>query len=228
MPDGGILAFRVAPVSFATPAGDRPAGDYVEITVADSGSGMDTQTLARAFEPFFTTKPFGTGSGLGLSMVYGFVRQSGGEIGIDSTPGKGTTVTLLLPRAYGAVAADGAAEAASADGAGDLVLLVEDDDDVRLLIRRQLLELGYKVLEARDGAEGQALLKSITEIAVLVSDVTMPGPIDGAALARTARAMDARRRIVLISGFSPKDRSSAWPTLHKPFSIEQLARAIRR
>ncbi len=231
MPDGGSLSFAVAPASLAEAAGDRAPGDYVRIAVTDSGFGMDARTLARVFEPFFTTKKFGTGSGLGLSMVYGFVRQSGGEIRIDSTPGKGTTVTLLLPRAYGAVAGDSTPEDAAADGAGDLVLLVEDDDDVRLLVRRQLLELGYKVLEARDGAEGQALLRSVPEIAVLVSDMIMPGPVDGAALARTARAMSARTRIVLISGFAPEDPSSGsdeWPTLHKPFSKDQLARAIQR
>jgi CheY-like chemotaxis protein len=191
---------------------------------------MDPPTLARACEPFFTTKAFGAGSGLGLSMVYGFARQSGGDLHIASAPGSGTTVTLLLPRAYGAASGAPAIDAAPADGAGELVLLVEDDDDVRLLIRRQLLELGYAVIEARDGAEGQALLRSIPEIAVLVSDVVMPGPIDGAALARTARAMAARMRIVLISGFAPQATATAaeWPTLHKPFSKHELARAIRR
>jgi signal transduction histidine kinase/CheY-like chemotaxis protein len=229
MPGGGTLTFGVAPASPAEAAGGCAPGDYVQITVTDTGTGMDADTLARAFEPFFTTKTFGTGSGLGLSMVYGFARQSGGDIRIASAPGKGSTVSLLLPRAYGAVAGGTADAAAPANGAGELVLLVEDDDDVRLLIRRQLLELGYKVLEARDGAEGQALLRSIPEIAVLVSDVIMPGSIDGTALARTARAMAARTRIVLISGFSPDGAQAAeWPTLHKPFSKEQLARAIQR
>ena len=111
-----------------------------------------------------------------------------------------------------------------------MVLLVEDSDEVRLLIRRQLLELGYKVLEARDGTEGQALLESIPEIAVLVSDVIMPGVIDGPALARTAHAINADMRILLITGYPGESlvRVEDWPTLRKPFSQEQLGRAIQR
>lgn len=226
-----------------------PPGDYVRITVTDSGTGMDAATLGRVFEPFFTTKPFGSGSGLGLSMVYGFAKQSGGGVYVASTPGLGTAVTLLLPRAV-----SGAAPAAPrrssvrsgagpvARGSGELVLLVEDNEGVRHLIRRQLVELGYAVIEASDGTDAAALLDSVPDIGIVVSDIVMPGPIDGLALARRIRERTPGMRVVLISGYAgegagdragdgtgpePAGAEAAPDILRKPFSREELAQAIQ-
>src|SRR5262249_23670601 len=144
---------------------------------------------ARVLEPFFTTKPFGAGSGLGLSMVFGFVRQSGGDLRIASEPGSGTTVTLLLPRAAGVALPElvPPGPVIVANGRGQLALLVEDHDDVRQALRRHLLELGYQVLEARDGEDARALLSAVPDVSILVSDVIMPGTIDGISLADHAR-----------------------------------------
>ncbi len=237
MPDGGVLSFRTDRLT--DPArddqwADVPPGDYVCLTVADTGHGMDDATLAHALEPFFTTKPFGGGSGLGLSIVYGFVQQSRGHFRIRSEPGKGTAIALLLPRSAELPVAEVAADAdlhAALNPEGQLVLLVEDNDEVRRVARRQLLELGYQVLEASDAQEGQALLDSIPEITLLVSDIMMPGPLDGPGLARYARGQRPDLRVVLISGFAdtaalaPQDERD-WPVLRKPFVRDQLARAI--
>jgi PAS domain S-box-containing protein len=235
MPNGGSLTFRVANRTLAEGtvfAGHAVGGAYVQIDVADTGIGIDAGTASRAFEPFFTTKPFGLGSGLGLSMVYGFVKQSGGHIRIASELRKGTCVSFLLPRAEGPAPLDGPTEDRPR-GRGDreLVLLVEDSDAVRLVIRRELLELGYHVIEARDGLEAEGLLQSVSDIGVLVSDVVMPGGVSGRALALMARHMRPDIRIVLISGFEhaedgeePALAGVAW--LGKPFEREQLRRAI--
>jgi PAS domain S-box-containing protein len=235
MPNGGSLTFRVANRTLAEGtvfAGHAVGGAYVQIDVADTGIGIDAGTASRAFEPFFTTKPFGLGSGLGLSMVYGFVKQSGGHIRIASELRKGTCVSFLLPRAEGPAPLDGPTEDRPR-GRGDreLVLLVEDSDAVRLVIRRELLELGYHVIEARDGLEAEGLLQSVSDIGVLVSDVVMPGGVSGRALALMARQMRPDIRIVLISGFEhaedgeePALAGVAW--LGKPFEREQLRRAI--
>ena len=229
MPGGGRLTFRTG----------FPSGDRVCISVTDTGAGIPPALQARIFEPFFTTKPFGSGSGLGLSMVFGFVRQSGGDLQLRSAPGEGTTFTLLLPRAAGAVTGVGAiseplADAPVAGGGGKLVLLVEDNEDVRQTVRRQLLELGYRVLEARDADDARSLLAAVPEVAALVSDVVMPGPTNGVGLADTARRLVPGIKVVLITGYSgPAHRDHGghdWfderLVLRKPFGKEELARAL--
>jgi PAS domain S-box-containing protein len=237
MREGGVLTFRTTPARIGDGEDDRlPAGEYVSITVSDTGTGIAPELQARIFEPFFTTKPFGTGSGLGLSMVFGFARQSGGDIRLVSDVGKGTRVTLLLPRASGTVSAVAPAEELAVVGGSDeLVLLVEDDHDVRHAVRRQLLELGYRVLEARDGDDAEALLESASEIAILVSDIMMPGSLDGLTLAERARRALPNVKIVLISGsarFSDYAERHDWldesMILHKPFGRDDLARALAR
>ncbi len=236
MPDGGVLTLATSFVSIrpGSEFGDAVApGDYVRIAIGDTGTGMSAETLARAFEPFFTTKPFGSGSGLGLSMVYGFVKQSGGHITIRSQPGLGTTVVVLLPRAAVApveVERHSAAEAVR--GPDELVLLVDDDDDVRHLIRRHLVDLGYGVIEARDGIEATDLFEAIAEIGVLVTDLVMPGEIDGIALARRVRQSGRDIRVVLVSGFAAATDGAQLDTatcrvLRKPFTREALAEALR-
>jgi CheY-like chemotaxis protein len=193
---------------------------------------MDEATMAHALEPFFTTKPFGGGSGLGLSIVYGFVQQSRGHFRLRSEPGKGTAISLLLPRSTELPVAEPAADADAAfNSGGALVLLVEDNEEVRRVARRQLLELGYQVLEASDALEGQALIDSIPEITLLVSDIMMPGRLDGLGLARYARGQRPELRVVLVSGYADTatltaDEERDWPVLRKPFVREQLARSI--
>ncbi|MGH2342898.1 PAS-domain containing protein [Segnochrobactraceae bacterium EtOH-i3] len=237
MPEGGMLTLATA---FRTvkqgPAGETLApGDYVRLTVSDTGSGMNAETAAHAFEPFFTTKPFGRGSGLGLSMVYGFVKQSGGAIVLNSAPGRGTSVEIFLPRARGMAVplAEPPVEASPApQGSGELVLLVEDDDDVRQIIRRQLVELGYGVLEARAGTEALALMAAVADIRIVVSDIVMPGGVDGRALAERARRDRPELHVVLVSGYSGPDddtrpAAGQTPILRKPFGVADLAAALR-
>ena len=217
-------------------------GPCVRIDVVDDGQGMDDATRARVFEPFFTTKRQGMGTGLGMSMVYGFVRQSGGAIDIASLPGQGTTVSLWLPAAGGAGSADSAdradqgdATSASAQGVAtppqSLALLVEDDPDVRQVVRRSLIDLGFAVVEAENGSEALQILDHTPQIALLLSDVVMPGPVDGRAVARHARALRVPR-VALMSGYAPAEigvqPDDELPILPKPFTHRQLADFLRR
>ena len=210
------------------------AGRCVRIDVVDDGHGMDAATRARVFEPFFTTKRPGAGTGLGMSMVYGFVRQSGGAVEIASAPGRGTTVTLWLPPADGEAAAEaGTADAAGAARIADphaLALLVEDDPEVRKVVRRSLVDLGYAVVEAENGAEALQILDHTPRIALLLSDVVMPGEVDGRAVARHARACRVPR-VALMSGYAPgepDDPDGDVPMLAKPFTQRQLAEFLQR
>ena len=201
-------------------------GHYLCIEVSDNGSGMDAQTQARVFEPFFTTKPPGLGTGLGLAMVYGFVKQSGGAIGIDSQVGQGTTVSLWLPASEVASELQLPMDPAHGEARGDqgLALLVEDDPQVRKVVRRSLLELGFAVIEADNGSEAMQILDQTPDIALLLSDVVMPGGIDGRALAAYARERRGVPRVVLMSGYAPDPRQPTdVPMLAKPFSKMQLA-----
>jgi signal transduction histidine kinase/CheY-like chemotaxis protein len=208
-----------------------PDGNYVQVQVRDFGCGMDENTRSRAFEPFFTTKPVGHGSGLGLSMVYGFVRQSAGAIDIDSAPGQGTCFSLLLPAvdtiAAQVPAADGqiAPPATASEG---LCLLVEDDAGVRQLVRRHLLALGYAVLEAESGVEAMDMMQRVPNIDALVSDIAMPGGVDGREVARQALARGDIPKVVLMSGFAPEtDAPLPVPLLSKPFTKADLAAALQ-
>ena len=201
-------------------------GDYVRIEVSDNGSGMDAPTLARVFEPFATTKRPGLGSGLGMAMVYGFVRQSGGAIDIHSTVSRGTTVSLWLPAFEGSAEPELPADLApdAAHGGQGLALLVEDDPQVRKVVRRSLLELGFTVIEAGNGSEAMQILDRTPGIALLLSDVVMPGGIDGRALAAHARTQRGVPKVVLMSGYAPDlGQPTDVPLLAKPFSTAQLA-----
>jgi two-component system NtrC family sensor kinase len=192
---------------------------------------------ARAFEPFFTTKEDGKGTGLGLSMVYGFARQSGGTAEIESRPGRGTTVRLSLPRAPApAVSVPAAAPAADAvparpeRGTGAAVLLVEDDAIVLLANEDGLVAAGYRVLAAGDAAEALALLASEPAIDVVVSDVVMPGGMNGVALSREVRRRHPGVRVILTSGYGTeqlrRQGAEADAYLPKPFDVAALARRI--
>jgi CheY-like chemotaxis protein len=185
------------------------------------------------FEPFFTTKRPGTGTGLGMSMVYGFVRQSEGAVAIESAPGAGTTVTLWLPVARSAVTsllADACCESGHrADPALELALLVEDDTEVRKVVRRALVDLGFAVLEAENGAEALQILEHTPRIQLVLSDVVMPGAVDGREVARQALARGVKR-VALMSGYVPGEPPDAGevPMLGKPFTKRQLADFLQR
>lgn len=237
MPTGGELRITIAgraiPESLATRV-ELPAGDYVQVDVSDTGTGIEPENLSKVFEPFFTTKDFGRGSGLGLSMVYGFVRQSGGNIRIRSTPGRGSTVTFVLPKSTAPLSLDAQPETAAvgAERVKGAVLLVEDEPEVRRIIRLELSALGYPVLEASDGPEAIALLDNVPEIAILVTDTVMPGGIGGRELARHAKERRQDLPVLLITGYA-SDGALAdvadldVPVLRKPFSRDALDAALR-
>lgn len=237
MPQGGLIRIELGSIA-VTPATaqeqDLAPGDYVSISVTDNGLGMDNATLARVFEPFFTTKAFGKGSGLGMAMVYGFVKQSGGSARISSAPGQGTSVTLLLPAIVEDTAVDDAPDVQLTDSGNTerLVLLVEDDPDVRRIVRRQLTDLGYPVIEAENGPEAVSMIDNVPDIALILSDIVMPGGIDGWELARFIKKNHPQARIVLMSGYaygsSDEDiEDPDLPMLSKPFEKSQLAAILQ-
>ena len=237
MPNGGTLQITARnaprPRGERRPDGEVKPGDYVQITVTDTGVGMDEATRARMFEPFFTTKPQGQGTGLGLSTVYGFVRQCGGSIGVLSTPGRGTSIELLLPRAR--VTADGKPSTpASADRGTpgrETVLVVEDEEAVRQFAVESLRRHGYQVLQSSGGEEALKLAASHDgAIDVLLTDVVMPG-MKGPELAARLRALRPGVRVLLMSGYAagvvtPGDLTDS-SLVTKPFSPASLSRAVR-
>jgi CheY-like chemotaxis protein len=205
----------------------------VMLAVTDTGCGMTPEVVEQVFEPFFTTKPEGQGTGLGLSMVYGFVKQSGGQIKIDSEPGKGTTIRLYLPRASGAedVVAEG--DAGSITGGSETVLVVEDDEEVRSTVVELLTDLGYRVLEARDAQSALVIIESGAAVDVLFTDVVMPGPVRSPELARLARARLPEVAVLFTSGYTDDAivhggrLDQGIELLSKPYTRETLARRIR-
>jgi len=238
MPDGGQLTIGAARRELdAAQAADFHVapGCYVALSVSDTGVGMDAATQARASEPFFTTKRFGSGSGLGLSMVYGFARQSGGGICIQSALGEGCVVTLELPCADDELEPEtlpGPLHPATRHGEQrPLVLLVEDDPDVRRVIRLQLVGLGYPVMEADHAADALLLLASVPTVGILVSDLVMPGGMDGHALCSAARQRAPHVKSLLISGYcdgeaAPAQALTNFALLKKPFTAAELQRAL--
>ncbi len=237
MPDGGRLtlsANRVnAPEHPAMRDEQLVAGDYVRIAVTDTGSGMSAEVLARAFEPFFTTKESGKGSGLGLSLVYGFAKQSGGHIDVRSAPGTGTSIALYLPVDDGSTAPRARRPHGDYEGGAETILVVEDDDEVRSVAVAFLEKLGYRVLQAADAAQALARLHSDAHIDLLFTDVVMRGELDGPALAQEATRRRAGLRVVFTSGHAPEsiellERRVGAELLTKPYRIDQLARIVRR
>jgi nitrogen-specific signal transduction histidine kinase/ActR/RegA family two-component response regulator len=235
MPDGGDLVIQTATeILERSQLTDIPPGDYTMITVADSGVGMDREVLAKAFDPFFTTKPVGRGTGLGLSMIYGFVKQSNGQITIDSVPREGTTVKLYLPRQHGAVPenVDHLRQVKPTEGAGETVLVVEDDPSIRLLITEVLDELGYASLQAADSNAALALLDSNTRLNLMVTDVGLPG-MNGRQLADIAREHRPNLKILFLTGYAEHATARSeflapgMEMMTKPFAIADLARKIR-
>ncbi|UEM20175.1 PAS domain S-box protein [Skermanella mucosa] len=245
MSGGGRLTIQTSNVSTDGPTRreheEMPPGEYVAIEVSDTGIGIPKENLARIFEPFFSTKEVGSGTGLGLSTVYGIVRQTGGFIFVDSAPGEGAKFTIYLPRHQSAKAAGATAEAESEArerSAGDLtgtgtILLVEDEDAVRVFSARALRNKGYQVLEARSGEAALSLLNSESNrVDLLVSDVVMPH-MDGPTLIRHVRDKRPEMKVIFISGYTEdkfRDQIDAGEHIHflpKPFSLKQLAGKVK-
>jgi PAS domain S-box-containing protein len=235
MPNGGRLIIATAnrrlDADYAAGHAELAPGDYAMIEVSDTGTGIPPDVLARIFEPFFTTKEVGKGTGLGLSMVFGFVKQSGGHINVYSEPGVGTTFRLYLPRdGQDAAAAEAeAATRAESGGDGETILIVEDNPGMRRIVKRQLVELGYRVLEADGGAAALAVLAQ-EKIALLFSDIVMPGGMNGIVLAEKAMAAWPAIKIILTSGFPDAhlgDQVANVRLLSKPYRRADLAEAVR-
>ncbi|MDE2470526.1 MAG: PAS domain-containing protein [Bradyrhizobium sp.] len=237
MPDGGKLAISTCNARFDDTMADAPAlspGEYVCIGVTDTGTGMSAEVAARAFDPFFTTKPIGQGTGLGLSMIYGFARQSNGQATIDSKPGHGTTVRLYLPRHQKAGAREPPSAAVSDERAstGETVLVVEDEPVVRGVVLEMLGEQGYQTFEAVDGPAGLQILRSDRRIDLLVTDVGLPG-MNGRQLADQAREMRPDLKILFITGYAESVAMAGgflqpgMEMITKPFDLGNLSRRIR-
>ncbi|MBU8538855.1 ATP-binding protein [Falsiroseomonas tokyonensis] len=230
MPEGGRLTVGTEDVWLSAadvPDGEAGAGPYVVVTVADTGIGMASDVRARVFEPFFTTKPHGEGTGLGLSQVWGFARQLGGVARIESVPGRGTTVRLLLPLHEGATPEDiqpGPAPPPPT-GAGGTVLLVEDQDAIRGPAADRLRELGHTVLEARDGPEALRILASARPD-LMVTDVGLPNGMNGQQVAEAARERVPGLPVLFISGNAGTALPPGMEVIDKPFDLDTLARRV--
>ena len=237
MPNGGELVITTANVTRELrflPTGEAlPAGDFVAISVSDTGSGMPPAVISKAFDPFFTTKPIGQGTGLGLSMVYGFLKQTGGFVDIASEVDRGTSVTLFLPRSLSEVVSTPDAESSvTPRGQGETVFLVEDDASVRLLMTEVLEELGYRYLQAHDGRAAIPILQSSERIDLLVTDVGLPH-VNGRQLAEIARQTRPDLRVLFVTGYAEGATvrggflDPGMEMISKPFALDALATRIR-
>jgi PAS domain S-box-containing protein len=232
MPNGGIITLETANVSLNRqdlgPFPDVAPGSYVMVAVRDNGTGMPADVLAHVFEPFFTTKEVGQGTGLGLSMVYGFVKQSGGHVAIESRVNAGTTIRLYLPRLIEEIAVkqSGSGELAKLPGGSETVLLVEDDDEVRAYSREILKTIGYRVLEANDYVSAKAALNGYPDITVLFTDIGLPGA-NGKQLADDATRARPNLRVLFTTGYAGSILQGEANFLAKPFTPEALAVKLR-
>ena len=239
MPEGGRLTIETANRWLDPRAAherDVPPGQYVSLCVSDTGTGMPPDVIAKAFDPFFTTKPLGQGTGLGLSMIYGFVRQSGGQARIYSEPGQGAMVCLYLPRHLGdadlPAAMPDLADAPRAEQ-GETVLVVDDEPTVRMLVMEVLEELGYAAIEAADGPSGLRVLQSDARVDLLVTDVGLPGGMNGRQMADAARVGRPDLKVMFITGYAENavvGNGHLEPGMHvmtKPFAMEALATRIK-
>jgi PAS domain S-box-containing protein len=244
MPDGGDLLIETANATFPgwrgaprdLPPGNVPAGEYVAVLVTDTGAGMAPDVIEGAFDPFFTTKPTGLGTGLGLSMVYGFVEQSGGHVLLRSERGRGTTVTIYLPRHLGPAEVAAVVDAATTlppAAASAVVLVVEDEPGVRTVILDMLSDRGYTVLEAGDGRSAHRIVESAARIDLLLTDVGLPGGINGRQLADAARRLRPGLKVLFITGYAESAAvrdglvEPGMEVIAKPFAVNALAARIQ-
>jgi PAS domain S-box-containing protein len=232
MPEGGKLVIGTADTHLTEDdisEEEAQPGDYVEISVADTGEGMSQEVIARAFEPFYTTKPLGQGTGLGLSQVYGFVRQSRGIVQIESVPHRGTTVRLCLPRHDPVAVSTQAAvppDPRQAQG-GETLLLVDDEEDVRRAASEHLRELGYRVLEAEDGHRALNIQDGLRRLDLLVTDVGLPNGMNGRQLAEAVRQNRPGLPVLFITGYSGTTLVPGTEVVRKPFNLDTLARRVQ-
>jgi CheY-like chemotaxis protein len=238
MPDGGKLTIEASNSylddAYCRQHSDIQPGQYVQISVTDTGAGMTKQVMDRAFEPFFTTKQSGQGTGLGLSQVYGFVKQSGGHVKIYSEIGEGTTVKIYLPRSAGRYSPREATKSETARARpGECILVVEDDDDVRSYVVETLGGLGYDVLEAAGASEALRLLEQHKAVSLLLTDVVMPGT-NGRKLADEAKQRQPALKVAFMTGYSRNAivhqgrLDGGVALIQKPLTSELLAATIRK
>lgn len=239
MPDGGKLVIETANRWMderTAKERDLPAGQYVSVCVSDNGAGMPPEVVARAFDPFFTTKPIGLGTGLGLSMIYGFARQSGGQVKIYSDVGQGTKVCIYMPRHHeDAAAAMAQEEAAKLEpvGAGETVLVVDDEPLVRMLVADVLADLGYSAIEAADGPSAMKILRSNAQLDLLITDVGLPNGMNGRQIADAARELRPALNVLFMTGYAENAVLShghldpGMQIVTKPFEIQVMAQRIR-
>ncbi len=238
MPDGGQLTIETANNTLDDNAAaelDLPPGQYVSLSVTDTGTGMSPEIIAQAFDPFFTTKPLGQGTGLGLSMIHGFVRQSGGQVRLRSEVGKCTIFCLYLPRFMGEIGEESAAQGphSAVEGHGETVLVIDDEPTVRMLIVEVLEEAGYRTLQAGDGPSGLALLHASPQVDLLITDVGLPGGMNGRQVADAARETRPGLKVLFVTGYAENAavgdglRDDGMEVLTKPFVMSELGEKIR-
>ncbi len=237
MPSGGTMAIETEAVAFdedPRTEQDTPRGEYLRVSVSDTGIGMTPEVCSRAIEPFFTTKQVGAGTGLGLSMVYGFMKQIGGHARLYSEVGRGTRVSLFFPRVRTDTARGAAfpADASAPQGSGEIILVVEDDPDVRLVTVSRLESLGYRVKVAVDGQSALEVVRDEPGIQLALIDVVMPGGMDGHTLSDEIEKIAPSIKLILTSGYSPRMAQASGkpnrPFLPKPSSRAQLAQLVRQ
>jgi PAS domain S-box-containing protein len=239
MPDGGRLTIETANKWLddrGAKERELPPGQYVSLCVTDNGTGMTPEVAARAFDPFFTTKPLGAGTGLGLSMIYGFVRQSGGQVRTYSEVGQGTTMCLYLPRHSGPAenkTAPGDSMHGGFDGHGETVLVVDDEATIRMLIIDVLEDAGYRAIEAYDGPSGMKVLESDVRLDLLITDVGLPGGLNGRQLADAARVFRPELKVLFITGYAENavigngHLDAGMQVITKPFAIDAFGSKVR-
>jgi CheY-like chemotaxis protein len=238
MPDGGRITIETANKWLDERAArdrDLPVGQYISLCVTDTGTGMTPDVVAQAFDPFFTTKPFGQGTGLGLSMIHGFVRQSGGQVRIYTELGKGTTMCLYLPRFLGPMEEGHAPEEFHAPDLadGETVLVVDDEPIVRMLMVDVLREAGYVAVEASDGPSALKIMQSNVRIDLLITDVGLPGGMNGRQIAEAARTTRPDLKVLFVTGFAENAAigngylDAGMDMIAKPFVIAAFESKVR-
>ena len=227
MPDGGVIKVRTANVETSTAPGG-PNGQYTAISVEDSGFGMTEAVRERIFDPFFTTKESGKGNGLGLSIVHGFVAQSGGRLEVVTTPGIGSTISILLPRTNAREPFAGSAGADSVPSeSGQTALVIDDEPEVLSVVALMLKQLGFSVLEASNGEQAVRTAHSHPEIDIILSDVALPGSLTGPALIDEIRCLLPAAQGLLMSGYADKGEKLKYEVLSKPFTMKGLAKTVQ-
>jgi CheY-like chemotaxis protein len=212
-----------------------PEGQYLCLSVADTGTGMSAEVITKAFDPFFTTKPLGQGTGLGLSMIYGFTKQSGGQVRVQSTVGQGTTMCVYLPRYVGETQRnhdDAQSSATLQAKTGETILIVDDEPTVRTLLKDVLNDLGYNLLEAADSVEGLEALRSSAHIDLLITDVGLPGGMNGRQMADAGRQIRPKLKTLFITGYAENSvigngqLGPGMQVLTKPFAVDTLVSRV--